>query len=218
MKKILLWIIGFLNIAFGLLLFIGSYLLSFNYVANIAGGLCFICAGLICIPLESLKYRTSVIFKFFTRYRELFAFLRLVILGLFFFIAVLALDPDVQTDQTEFNTYQYLSSLPISESTVMNGSGTESIGTRAYISLSGVSFEDLDLADLRRYANENITGHDYNWFTIFITKDTGLVFIGGDVDNVDYSKVDLEGMVNGSIGYLMPDGDTYTYQPYTDSE
>lgn len=112
-------------------------------------------------------------------------------------------------DSNQFSIYK------IVEDDVKNGFDTEVIGKRGYIE-TDLKFEDIDYIQLKSFYEKNIKDREYNWFTIFLKNDEGLVFHGGNDMAISYGEVEKDGGIKDNlIGNLMITGDEKEPYKYT---
>lgn len=101
--------------------------------------------------------------------------------------------------------------------TVFNDSGTKSIGTRAELTVDKNSAKSLSAQEFNSFIEIEVSGSEYNWFTIDFNDGTGIVFAGCDITTSTYGKIDDEGMLESSIGFIkrVQSGDTvlFDYAP-----
>lgn len=86
--------------------------------------------------------------------------------------------------------------------TVLNGSGTNSIGSRAELTVDKKSARNLSAQEFNSFIESEIAGRNYKWFTIKFDDGTGIVFTSCDISLPIYGKVDKEGMLESSIGTI----------------
>ena len=80
---------------------------------------------------------------------------------------------------------------------VMNGSGTDKIGIRGFVQTDIEKLEQVNLKDLKEYADKTIEGKDYKWFSVLLKDGTGFCFISSSPEIVSYGVMDDEGRVDG---------------------
>jgi hypothetical protein len=86
--------------------------------------------------------------------------------------------------------------------TVLNDSGTKSIGTRAELTIDKDSAKSLSAQEFNSFIEIEVSGSEYNWFTIDFSDGTGIVFAGCDITLSTYGKIDDEGMLESTIGCI----------------
>lgn len=96
---------------------------------------------------------------------------------------------------------------------VKSGSG-ETIGQRAYVSVSKEVLTETTQEEFLKFAEDVVDNSGYNWFTIMCDDGTGIVFNGSNISIPAYGKLDDEGAIAETLGFIDmgPDG-TYTYTP-----
>lgn len=94
---------------------------------------------------------------------------------------------------------------------VLNGSGTEVIGQRAYINISSEQLQKITSDFLVEFAHTRVENSGYNWFSIIADNGNGIIFSGCIIDFAEYGKMDDEGMLEETIGHLSLSNDSYTY-------
>lgn len=96
---------------------------------------------------------------------------------------------------------------------VMNGSGTEKIGERAYIEISKEDLQDVTQEDFKEFADTVVKDSGYNYFTVVCNDGTGVFFGGSGIIIVSYGKLNDEGMLEETVGdILLQDNGEYTYE------
>ena len=96
---------------------------------------------------------------------------------------------------------------------VMNGSGTEKIGERAYIEISKEDLQNVTQEDFKEFADTVVKDSGYNWFTIVCNDGTGICFVGSMENVAEYGKIDNEGRTEEVIGDITPDNSgVYAYE------
>lgn len=96
---------------------------------------------------------------------------------------------------------------------VMNGSGTEEIGERAYIEISKEDLQDVTQEDFKEFADTVVKDSGYNYFTVVCNDGTGVFFGGSGIIIVSYGKLNDEGMLEETVGdILLQDNGEYTYE------
>jgi hypothetical protein len=78
---------------------------------------------------------------------------------------------------------------------VMNGLGTDRIGTRAYVELEPEEFEALTLENYTEFY-QYFKDKDYNWVSVLCSDGTGVIFTGGGPYG-QFGYMDDEGRLDG---------------------
>lgn len=120
-------------------------------------------------------------------------------------VAVQRMGSDVDASMSVLN------SLELQTKNVMNGSGTQPLGKRAYVELSTEEFEAITSDELVRFAREKVDGSGYNWVSILCFDGRGLVFTGSEITFASYGTVDDMGRIESVSGYIKLSGDAYIY-------
>lgn len=96
---------------------------------------------------------------------------------------------------------------------VMNGSGTEKIGERAYIEISKEDLQNVTQEDFKEFADTVVKDSGYNYFTVICNDGTGVFFGGSGIIIVSYGKLNDEGMLEETVGdILLQDNGEYIYE------
>lgn len=96
---------------------------------------------------------------------------------------------------------------------VMNGSGTEEIGERAYIEISKEDLQNVTQEDFKEFADTVVKDSGYNYFTVICDDGTGVFFGGSGIIIVSYGKLNDEGMLEETVGdILLQDNGEYIYE------
>ena len=96
---------------------------------------------------------------------------------------------------------------------VMNGSGTEKIGERAYIEISKEDLQNVTQEDFKEFADTVVKDSGYNYFTVICDDGTGVFFGGSGIIIVSYGKLNDEGMLEETVGdILLQDNGEYIYE------
>ena len=96
---------------------------------------------------------------------------------------------------------------------VMNGSGTEEIGERAYIEISKEDLQNVTQEDFKEFADTVVKDSGYNYFTVICNDGTGVFFGGSGIIIVSYGKLNDEGMLEETVGdILLQDNGEYIYE------
>ena len=96
---------------------------------------------------------------------------------------------------------------------VMNGSGTEKIGERAYIEISKEDLQNITQEDFKEFADTVVKDSGYNYFTVICDDGTGVFFGGSGIIIVSYGKLNDEGMLEETVGdILLQDNGEYIYE------
>lgn len=94
---------------------------------------------------------------------------------------------------------------------VMNGSGTEVIGQRAYINISADQLKEITSDSLVEFAENCVKNSGYNWVSIIADNGNGIFFSGSIIEIIEYGKMGNEGMLDETIGFLTLSDGVYTY-------
>lgn len=106
-----------------------------------------------------------------------------------------------------------LTKAKIKTADVMNGSGTEKIGERAYIEIKKAELEQATQEDFKEFADTTVKDSGYNWFSIVCEDGTGICFIGSMANAVEYGKMDEEGSLDEVLGdILLQESGEYAYE------
>ena len=96
---------------------------------------------------------------------------------------------------------------------VMNGSGTEEIGERAYIEIGKEDLQNVTQEDFKEFADTVVKDSGYNYFTVICDDGTGVFFGGSGIIIVSYGKLNDEGMLEETVGdILLQDNGEYIYE------
>ncbi len=96
---------------------------------------------------------------------------------------------------------------------VMNGSGTDKIGERAYIEISKEDLQNVTQEDFKEFAETIVKDSGYNYFTVICNDGTGVFFGGSEIIIVSYGKLNDEGMLEEAAGdILLQDNGEYIYE------
>ena len=95
---------------------------------------------------------------------------------------------------------------------VTNGTGTDKIGTRAYIEVSKSDLSSISDSDYADFIDTAVKDSGNNWFSIICDDGTGIIFTGSSAEIADYGKMDTEGRVTEVIGYIVLRSGNYSYE------
>lgn len=114
---------------------------------------------------------------------------------------------------------EILYSAQISECPVMNGTKTERIGSYARIVMSKDNMKSLTPEQMFKFASDVIRPlqGEYNWFTIKMNDDTGMIFYGCGF-TFDYGIVDRYGELETVLGSGFLNDDMTAYEYFTIEE
>lgn len=102
-----------------------------------------------------------------------------------------------------------LMSADVMAADVLNGSKTNVIGQRGYILISDDDFDSITSDMLVEFADAEVDGSGYNWFTIMASDGRGIQFTGANIVVLNVGTVSSDGIVNDLRHYLKLSGDTY---------
>lgn len=90
---------------------------------------------------------------------------------------------------------------------VFNGTGTNKLGERAYITISTEQFESLTPEQIHEFAMEKVEGSEYSWFSIMTDSGIGLQFVGSMTAVISYGTLDEDGRIKEDQGtWILRDG------------
>lgn len=114
---------------------------------------------------------------------------------------------------------EILYSAQISECPVMNGTKTERIGSYARIVMSKDDMKSLTPEQMFKFVSDVIhpLQGEYNWFTIKMSDETGMIFYGCDF-TFDYGTVDRDGEIETVLGSGFINDDMTAYEYFTIEE
>lgn len=123
-------------------------------------------------------------------------------------------------DDNAVKSAQNLSSNPllnlsVQTEIVMNGSGDESLGERAYSRMDKKDIENITQEQYAEFEENKVKDSGYLYFSIIFTDGTGIQWTGSDPGNAVYGKMDLEGRVTEPEGYIQIRDGKYSYLPPT---
>lgn len=123
-------------------------------------------------------------------------------------------------DDNAVKSAQNLSSNPllnlsVQTEIVMNGSGDESLGERAYSRMDKKDIENVTQEQFAEFEENKVKDSGYLYFSIIFTDGTGIQWAGSDPGNAVYGKMDLEGRVTEPEGYIQIRDGKYSYLPPT---
>ena len=117
---------------------------------------------------------------------------------------------DIAVSQSDSNI---LMNAKIHERPVINGSGTERIGTYAYIEIDKETMKKAcSENDYIEFLNERVNDSGYNWFTIAFEDNTGIQFAGSIIYYGTYGKLDDDYCIEKPIGDVIYSNDKVTYE------
>lgn len=94
---------------------------------------------------------------------------------------------------------------------VKNGSGTDTVGTRAYVKVKKAALKNISKDDFSAFC-DYVKTCDYNWFTVSCDDGTGIVFNGCDVSIIQYGELDDTGRSDKTLGYIRLRDGAYSYE------
>lgn len=98
------------------------------------------------------------------------------------------------------------------EADIVNGAGDEVIGTRGEISMNKADMRKVTNEEFKTFAETEVAGQGYNWFTIFFEDNTGICFEGALSYCATYGTVDTDGTIIEAEGMIVLGSDgEYTY-------
>lgn len=112
---------------------------------------------------------------------------------------------NITTQDIEGNINENISVLgKVVEKSVINGSGTEIIGTRAEINYI---YSDITKEEFLHFYNDTVKNGNYNWITINLNNGKSIQFIGTTL--FQYGNADNEGRIIECFGdgYIINDND-----------
>lgn len=96
---------------------------------------------------------------------------------------------------------------------VMNGTGTNKIGERAYIQIEKKELTEITEEQYAEFCAERVDNSGYNWVTIIASDGTGITFAGSNSEIAEYGQVDAEGCITTAIGFINRKGEGFIYEP-----
>lgn len=114
-------------------------------------------------------------------------------------------------ETTSYNFENPLMSATICEAPVMNGTGTEQIGSYGYVNVTSDEFESLTPKNFAEFAKEKVKDSGYNWFAISIIseKTFRVLWAGCYIGTVDFGTWDKDGNAIGDVETWELVDDTY---------
>ena len=117
---------------------------------------------------------------------------------------------DIAVSQSDSNI---LMNAKIHERPVINGSGTERIGTYAYIEIDKETMKKAcSENDYIEFLNDRVNDSGYNWFTIAFEDHTGIQFAGSIIYYGTYGTLDDDYCIEKPIGDVIYSNDKVTYE------
>lgn len=101
---------------------------------------------------------------------------------------------------------------------VLNGSRDTVIGTRAYIEVTQDIFDAITPEELFEFAQVQVEGQNYNWFTIISPSKEGILFYGSNIQVLGRGFVDNEGEITEKEGDYIIGDNTYFYMTIAEEE
>lgn len=121
-------------------------------------------------------------------------------------------EKNVETEsQSEEPASNILLDAKVKTEDVKNGSGTDTVGTRAYIKAKKADLKNISADDFSAFC-DYVKTCDYNWFTIVCDDGTGIVFNGCDVSIIQYGELDDTGRSDKTLGYIRLKDGVYSYE------
>lgn len=99
----------------------------------------------------------------------------------------------------------------LSEADVLNGSKTEVIGQRAYITIRKDELTGITEEDFIEFVDSCVDGSGYNWVSIICEDGTGIQFAGSAKEIAEYGKLNEEGGIDELVGNIVLRSGTYEY-------
>lgn len=128
-------------------------------------------------------------------------------------IKTLQRETNVSVDPPESNSADSrLYNASIITADVLNGSGNEVIGQRAYIIFPKSALSEITADAFTQFVNSNVKDNGYNWFSIICDDGTGINFAGNTYSFATYGIMDNNGCIAKPIGYITITENGCTYE------
>lgn len=111
---------------------------------------------------------------------------------------------DVKQPDIELN---YLKQLKTRDNPVMNGIGTEKIGTYGFVVADKKLTQEITEEDYLEFCNDCVRNSNYNWFTLDFNDGTGIVFSGAIPETGTYGTLDETRCIDEVILYISINSD-----------
>lgn len=108
-----------------------------------------------------------------------------------------------------------LINLQIQTANVLNGAKDTIIGERAFSSMDKQDIDKITLDQYSEFVETKVKDSGYNWYSIFFEDGTGIQWNGSDPGNATYGKIDSDGCIVDSEGYIQIRNGQYSYIPAT---
>ena len=95
---------------------------------------------------------------------------------------------------------------------VYNGSNTQIIGQRAFITIPKEVLKQISEKGYVNFLNAKVKDSGYNWFSIICDDGTGICFAGSFTGLGTYGKINNEGSVTETIGNISETENGYEYE------
>lgn len=95
---------------------------------------------------------------------------------------------------------------------VYNGSNTQIIGQRAFITIPKEVLKQISEKGYVNFLNAKVKDSGYNWFSIICDDGTGICFAGSFTGLGTYGKINNEGSVTETIGNISVTENGYEYE------
>lgn len=95
---------------------------------------------------------------------------------------------------------------------VYNGSNTQIIGQRAFITIPKEVLKQISEKGYTNFLNAKVKDSGYNWFSIICDDGTGICFAGSFTGLGTYGKINNEGSVTEAIGNISVTENGYEYE------
>ena len=95
---------------------------------------------------------------------------------------------------------------------IKNSSSGSVVGQYAYIRVTSEQLESITAEHLKEFAENVVSGAQYNWISILTTAGKGICFAGCDIISPTYGELDKDGSVSKVIGtWVLGADENYTY-------
>lgn len=125
---------------------------------------------------------------------------------------------EVTTEEVEVTTEAASQNILMGElqtEELMNGSGDEEIGERAYIEITKKQLKSLTEEEYAEFAENVVKDSGYNWVSIICDDGTGITFVGSMSIIAEYGEIDeSDGKISEAIGNITYSESGYTYSKY----
>lgn len=105
------------------------------------------------------------------------------------------------TQPVEIET-NYLKQLKVRDNPVMNGAGTEKIGTYGFIKAEKELAQQVTEQEYIEFCNDVVRDSGYNWFSIDFGDGTGITFSGSIPETGTYGEIDETRCITKTIKYI----------------